>query len=198
MNTGHILSFLSCCLFGASFAESFGQESNLPPPQIGSELSWNKSTLAYFNRNLDIEKKTTDPKIIIFDFISKKSTILPEDTNLLAVLVFDEVIVSTLINGKLKGYLKDGRVIDKIHQIDPVSACLSVCKISENGVFAVLSLSKGDSRENGKYEVLIMNIVDSEFKIAKKIPVVKSGRLVYRSEGLWLIGKDVAIKLDWR
>jgi hypothetical protein len=176
----------------------FAQEINFPSPQSGSELSWNKHTLVYFNRNLDIKNETVDPKMIVFDFNSRKSISVAEDPKILTVLAFDNNIVSVMIDGRLKGYLKDGSKLIELKLNRLASSYLSVCKILEDGVFAILSLSQENDQERGKYEVLVVRIIDSEFRVVKQIPVLESGRLVYRNENLWLIGKNDAIKLNWK
>lgn len=168
------------------------QQIDFSPPQLGSEVSWCKSQLGYFNRHLDVTKGITNPEIVLINFELGKKISVAGDLKIFGVLVFNNHFIEATIDGRLIGYMNNGTRVQELLMDSKGSVCLSLCKIADEGKFAILSLSSNNEKNDAKYEIKIIEIRDAKFEVVKTFPAVEFGKLIYQFDHIWLIGRKQA------
>jgi hypothetical protein len=167
-------------------------------PQKGVELCWSKTTIVFYNKHIKDDKQI-ETKVVAFDIGSGESITFPHGARIISALAFDELIVTVALDGEIKGFSKTGLPIELLSYKSPGEGYLSACKLSDEGIFVVLSLLPLDDKSTKNYQLDFIKISDAKSYIFKRIipnTPIGYGNLVFRQERLWLLEKNRATQID--
>lgn len=182
------------------FSEStVAQEKESIVLQKGVELSWSNNTIVFYSKEIE-DNEQVKTKFVVLNLSSGDSVTLPHSSRIVSALAFNEFIITVTIDGEIKGFSKSGKSIETLSHRSAGEGYLAACKLSDDGIFVVLSLLPLDEKRTKNYQLDFIKVSDDKSYIFKRIipgTPIGYGNLVYRQERLWLLEKARATQIDF-